>query len=106
MRSATALTIIGASQYGIGMVGARIAEIVFRDEHAVVPIRAYNSRYELTLSLPSIIGRRGCVQILEPPLSDDEQIDLKKSIEALRRAKTTFAELSMRVPTRLYVLIP
>src|SRR5712675_2844473 len=34
---------IGASQYGIGMVCARIAEIVLRDERAVVPIGVYNS---------------------------------------------------------------
>src|SRR5579863_1093897 len=78
---------IGASQYGIGMVCARIAEIVLRDERAVVPIGTYNSRYELTLSLPSIIGRSGCVQILEPPLSNDEQTGLKRSIEALRKAQ-------------------
>jgi L-lactate dehydrogenase len=78
---------IGASQYGIGMVCARVAEIVLRDERAVVPIGAYNSRYELTLSLPSIIGRSGCVQIIDPPLSDDEQTGLKKSIEALRKAQ-------------------
>jgi L-lactate dehydrogenase len=78
---------IGASQYGIGMVCARIAEMVLRDERAVVPIGAYNSRYGLTLSLPSIVGRRGCVQILDPPLSDDEHIGLKKGIEALRRAQ-------------------
>jgi L-lactate dehydrogenase len=78
---------IGASQYGIGMVCARIAEIVLRDERAVVPIGSYNSRYELTLSLPSIVGRRGCLQILDPPLSDDEQTGLKRSIEALRKAQ-------------------
>jgi L-lactate dehydrogenase len=47
---------IGASQYGIGMVCAWIAEIILRDEHAVVPVGAYNSRYQLTLSLPSISG--------------------------------------------------
>jgi L-lactate dehydrogenase len=78
---------IGASQYGIGMVCARIAEIVLRDERAVVPIGAYNSRYELTLSLPSVIGWRGCIKILDPPLSDDEQTGLKKSVEALRKAQ-------------------
>jgi len=78
---------IGASQYGIGMVCARIAEIVLRDERAVVPIGAYNSKYELTLSLPSVIGRSGCVKILDPPLSDDEQIGLEKSVEALRKAQ-------------------
>src|SRR5882672_3538496 len=42
---------IGASQYGIGMVCARIAEIVLRDERAVVPIGVYNSNPGVTLSL-------------------------------------------------------
>jgi len=26
-----------------------------------------------TLSLPSIVGRKGCLQVLNPPLSNDEQ---------------------------------
>src|SRR6266403_2828769 len=46
---------IGASQYGIGMVCARIAEIVLRDERAVVPIGVYNSKLGVTLSLPGVI---------------------------------------------------
>jgi L-lactate dehydrogenase len=78
---------IGASQYGIGMVCARIAEIVLRDERAVVPIGAYNSRYDLTLSLPTIVGGKGRVKNVDPPLSDDEQIGPKKSIEALGGAQ-------------------
>src|SRR4029077_15522385 len=35
---------IGASQYGIGMVCGRIAEIVLRDERAAVPIGVYNPK--------------------------------------------------------------
>jgi L-lactate dehydrogenase len=78
---------IGASQYGIGMVCARIAEIVLRDERAVVPIGVYNSKLGVTLSLPSIVGRLGCLQVLDPPLSDDERIGLKKCVETLRSAQ-------------------
>jgi L-lactate dehydrogenase len=79
---------IGASQYGIGMVQrARIAEIVLRDERAVVPIGVYNSKLGVTLSLPSIVGWEGCLQILDPPLSNDERIGLKKCIETLRKAQ-------------------
>jgi L-lactate dehydrogenase len=78
---------IGASQYGIGMVCARIAEIVLRDERAVAPIGVYNAKLGVTLSLPSILGRRGCLQIFEPPLSNDERIDLEKSVETLRKAQ-------------------
>ena len=78
---------IGASQYGIGMVCARIAEIVLRDERAVVPIGVYNSQLGVTLSLPGIVGRRGCLQILDPPLWNDERLGLEKSIETLRKAQ-------------------
>jgi L-lactate dehydrogenase len=78
---------IGASQYGIGMVCARIAEIVLRDERAVVPMGVYHSKLGVTLSLPSVIGREGCVQVLDPPLSNDERAGLNKCIETLRQAQ-------------------
>jgi L-lactate dehydrogenase len=32
---------IGASQYGIGMVSARLTEMVLRDERAVIPVGYY-----------------------------------------------------------------
>jgi L-lactate dehydrogenase len=78
---------IGASQYGIGMVCARIAEIVLGDERAVVPIGVYNSKFGVTLSLPGVVGREGCLQILDPPLANDERVGLKKCIETLRKAQ-------------------
>jgi L-lactate dehydrogenase len=78
---------IGASQYGIGMVCARIAEIVLRDERAVVPIGVYNSKLGVTLSLPGVVGREGCVRILDPPLSNEERIGLNTCVETLRKAQ-------------------
>src|SRR5580704_13461948 len=78
---------IGASQYGIGMICARIAEIVLRDERVVVPIGFYNSKYGVTLSLPGIVGREGCLDVLYPPLSDVEHVGFEKCIETLRGAQ-------------------
>jgi L-lactate dehydrogenase len=78
---------IGASQYGIGMVCARIAEIVLRDERAVIPIGVHHAKLGVTLSLPGIVGRQGCLQVLDPPLSNHERIGLEKCIETLRRAQ-------------------
>jgi L-lactate dehydrogenase len=75
-----------ASQYGIGMVSARIAEIVLRDERAVIPIGSYNPHYGVTLSLPSILGRDGVVQILEPEMSEGERLALERSAETLAKA--------------------
>jgi L-lactate dehydrogenase len=76
----------GASQYGIGMVCARIAEIVLRDERAVIPVGSFNPAYGVTLSLPSVVGRAGIERILEPAMSDEEKQALRRSADALRSA--------------------
>ena len=75
-----------ASQFGIGMVAARIAEMVLRDERAVVPIGSFNPKYGVTLSLPSVLGREGAVQIMEPGMSEEERQGLVRSADALRKA--------------------
>ncbi len=77
---------IGASQYGIGMVAARIAEMVLRDERAVLPIGSYNPEYGVTLSVPSVLGRTGVVQILAPDLSEEERRALQRSAATLKDA--------------------
>jgi L-lactate dehydrogenase len=77
---------IGASQYGIGMVCARIAEIVLRDERAVIPAGSFNPAYGVTLSMPSVVGRAGVERILEPSLSDEEKQALERGADALRSA--------------------
>jgi L-lactate dehydrogenase len=76
----------GASQLGIGMVTARIAEAIMRDEQAVIPIGSYNPKYGVTLSLPSVLGRHGVNQIFEPEMSDDERRALQRSAGVLRDA--------------------
>lgn len=76
----------GASQYGIGMVCARIAQIVLRDEHAAIPVGSFNPAYGVTLSLPSVVGRAGVERILDPSMSDEERQALQRSAETLRGA--------------------
>ncbi|HUN47348.1 MAG TPA: L-lactate dehydrogenase [Stellaceae bacterium] len=77
---------IGASQYGIGMVCARIAEMVLRHEQAVIPIGSFQKELGVTLSLPSVVGRSGVTQVLQPALSAEERQGLEKSAETLRQA--------------------
>jgi len=77
---------IGASQHGIGMVSARIAEIILRDERVAIPIGCYSPEYGVTLSLPSIVGREGVVRTLDPELSMDERRGLLRSVDTLKAA--------------------
>ena len=77
---------IGASQYGIGMVSARLTEMILRDEGAVIPIGCYNPTFGVTLSLPSVVGREGVRRVLEPEMSAAEQQGLQRSAEAIKAA--------------------
>ena len=75
-----------ASQYGIGIVSARIAEMVLTDERAVIPIGSFQEKFGVTLSLPSVVGRAGVVRVLEPELSEEEHTGLEKSAKFLQTA--------------------
>jgi L-lactate dehydrogenase len=75
-----------ASQYGIGIVAVRIAEMICNDERAVIPIGSYQKQFSVTLSLPSVIGRGGLIEVLEPDLSDEEREGLRKSADILEEA--------------------
>ncbi|WP_024506379.1 NAD(P)-binding domain-containing protein [Bradyrhizobium sp. ARR65] len=77
---------IGASQHGIGMVCARIAEMILRDERAVIPIGRYHPEHKVTLSLPAVVGRAGVIETLQPELSKGEQDALMRSVDALKAA--------------------
>jgi L-lactate dehydrogenase len=76
----------GASQYGIGMVVARIAEAVLRDERVIFPVGSYQPRRGVTLSLPSVVGRGGVAEVLFPAMSDDETRAFEHSAETLKNA--------------------
>ena len=77
---------IGASQHGIGIVAARIAEIILRDERTVIPIGSYQRQYGVTLSLPSVLGREGVLQLFEPAMSAQEREALQRSADTLKTA--------------------
>lgn len=74
----------GASQYGIGMVVGRVAEVILRDERAVFPVGSHNRDYGITLSLPSVVGAAGICDVLMPEMTEDELAGLVRSADRLR----------------------
>ena len=76
-----------ASQFGIGIVSARIAEMVLRNERAVIPIGSYNDRFGVTLSLPGIVGRGGVLRTFEPEMSPEERQALMLGAANLRKSE-------------------
>ncbi|HTX56142.1 MAG TPA: hypothetical protein VMD47_03475 [Candidatus Acidoferrales bacterium] len=81
----------GASQYGIGMVVARVADCILRDEHAVIPVGSFQRGYGVTLSLPSVVGGEGVESVFWPTLSEEEQRGVDASAERLAGVMQQFA---------------
>jgi L-lactate dehydrogenase len=78
-----------ASQYGIGVVCARISEAILRDERVVLPVATYRARYGATIGLPTIVGRDGAAGELEPSMSDEERSAFERSAATLRDAASS-----------------
>jgi L-lactate dehydrogenase len=75
-----------ASRFGIGEMCARITEAIVRDERLVLPVAAYRERYGLTIGLPTVVGREGASDRLEPTMSEDERLAVERSAATLRDA--------------------
>ena len=78
----------GATNYAIGLSGARIVEAVLHNERAILPVssvlRGYRGIDGVALSVPSIVGAQGVLRTLDVQM-DDVEIDLlHRSAEALR----------------------
>ena len=83
----------GATNYAIGLSGARIVEAIFRNERSIMPVSSVLHDYRgidgIALSVPSIVGAGGVERVLEIPMDDYEQALLAKSADALRSALVT-----------------
>jgi L-lactate dehydrogenase len=67
----------GATNYAIGLSGARIVEAVLRDEGAVLPVSSVLDGYHgvtgVALSVPSVVDSTGVRRVIDVPFDDDEQ---------------------------------
>lgn len=83
----------GATNYAIGLTGARIVEAVLKDERAVLPVSTVLSGvrgiHDVALSLPSVVGGDGAFAVAETPMSADEEALLAASADAIRAAGAT-----------------
>jgi L-lactate dehydrogenase len=52
----------------------------------VIPIGSLQKEFGVTLSLPSVVGRDGVIEVLQPVLSDEERDGLRKSAKNMKDA--------------------
>jgi L-lactate dehydrogenase len=78
----------GATNYAIGLSGARIVEAVLRDEGAVLPVSSVLAGYRgvsrVALSVPSVIDGSGIARVIDVPFSAKEQALFEHSAATLR----------------------
>ncbi|MEM4407882.1 MAG: lactate/malate dehydrogenase family protein [Candidatus Caldarchaeum sp.] len=78
----------GGAGRAVGVAIKEVVEAIALDAHKVLPVSAYQRGalgiWDVCLSLPTIIGRRGIVQILEPVVSEEEREALLRSSQALQ----------------------
>ncbi|KQZ09028.1 L-lactate dehydrogenase [Agromyces fucosus] len=83
----------GATNYAIGLAGARIVEAVLNDERAVLPVstvlRGIRGLDGVALSLPSVVGGDGAVPVAETPFSTEEELLLRASADAITASVAT-----------------
>jgi L-lactate dehydrogenase len=78
---------IGASQYGIGEVVARIATTMVLGGNAVLPVASYQPDLGVTVALPSVLGSNGVVRSFRPAMTEAEQHAFDASVDVLRDAQ-------------------
>ena len=80
----------GATNYAIGVTGARIAEAILRDERAILPVSSILDGYlgvsGVALSVPTIVDSSGIAEVLHVPFDADEERRFHESAEVVSSA--------------------
>lgn len=74
----------GATAFGIGGVASSICASILFDQRIVRPVSHYQEDSRVCFSMPAVIGRKGIVQTIQIPLSEQEKSALGRSSDSLR----------------------
>lgn len=85
----------GATNHAIGLVTGDLLRCMLRGERRVLTVSrmqegAFGLR-DVALSLPTVVGAEGAVQVLEPEMDADERARLLHSADVLRKAASALA---------------
>jgi L-lactate dehydrogenase len=78
----------GATTFGIAATTVQIIRAVLNDENKVIPVSAMlNGEYDeenIYIGVPAVLNSQGVKELVEYHLSDDEMVELKKSISIIK----------------------
>jgi len=81
----------GGTFYAVAPMIVELVKAIRDDTHQVLPVSTLlNGEFldmkQVALSLPCVVGRKGRLKVVPPPLSDDEKQGLLNSYQVLREA--------------------
>lgn len=77
----------GATYYGIASSVVMIMNSILNDERRVLPVSSYDGFSGTCFGWPSVVGREGVIRRLDVKISEQEGIELQKSINVLKSAQ-------------------
>ena len=85
----------GATNFAIGLSGARIVEAVLNDEHAILPISSVLTNYHgvsgIAMSVPTLVNRQGAARTIDIKMEAHEQELFEKSAAAIKASLDSLA---------------
>jgi L-lactate dehydrogenase len=83
----------GATNYAIGLSGARIVEAILQDQKAILPVSSVLHDYAgvsgVALSVPTVLGAGGIERVIEVPMNAEEKLKFKASAAAVSQSLKT-----------------
>ncbi|MDY6012413.1 L-lactate dehydrogenase [Clostridium sp.] len=77
-----------ATYFAVALAVNRIVEAIFRDENSILTVDSlFEGQYgisDMYLAIPTIVNKNGAKEIIEIPLSEDEENRLKESAKILK----------------------
>lgn len=77
----------GATNHAIGLSAADIVQAVIRDENRILPVSSHLDDWlgikNVTMSVPTLVGRHGAAQPFELKITDSELVALRRSGETI-----------------------
>ena len=78
----------GYTNYAVALAITRIVKAILRDEKSILTVSSLQTGdyglEDVYISVPTIVGRRGILDVVEVPYSSKEREDLKKSADLLK----------------------
>ncbi len=85
----------GATNFAIGLSGARIVEAILNDEHAILPISSVLTDYHgisgIAMSVPTLVTRQGASRTIDIAMEPHEQELFEASASAIRSSLESLA---------------